>query len=123
MDERPVDAARYRKVLAKLVPAMLTACERAASARAQAPISAAAERAGTVLNAEIERLGALARVNPGVRPEEIAAAQLERAGLLEAIAAARPPGGLAAFYVARSAEAARQPPETPWDGVDDFSKK
>ena len=41
----------------------------------------------------------------------------------EAIAAARPPGGLAAFYVARSAEAARQPPETPWDGVDDFSKK
>jgi ATP-dependent helicase HepA len=89
MDERPVDAARYRKVLAKLVPAMLAACERAASARAQAPIAAAAERADTVLSAEIERLGALARVNPGVRPEEIAAAQLEHTGLLEAIAAAR----------------------------------
>jgi len=89
MDERPVDAARYRKVLAKLVPPMLAACERAASARAQEPIAAAAERADGVLIAEIERLGALARVNPGVRPEEIAAAQLERGGLLEAIAAAR----------------------------------
>jgi adenylate cyclase len=47
----------------------------------------------------------------------------EAAALFEALAAARPPGGLAGFYVARSAEAARQPPGTPWDGVDDFSEK
>jgi hypothetical protein len=43
--------------------------------------------------------------------------------LFEALAAERPSGDLAAFYVARSAEAARQPPGTPWDGVDDFSEK
>ncbi|HTO84624.1 MAG TPA: adenylate/guanylate cyclase domain-containing protein [Methylomirabilota bacterium] len=42
--------------------------------------------------------------------------------LFEAIAAERPPGGLAAFYVARSAEVARRSPGNPWDGVDDFSK-
>jgi hypothetical protein len=47
----------------------------------------------------------------------------EAVPLFEAIAAERPPGGLAAFYVARSAEVARRPPETPWDGVDDLSQK
>jgi adenylate cyclase len=46
----------------------------------------------------------------------------EAVPLFEAIAAERPPGGLAAFYVSRSAEVARRP-ETPWDGVDDFSQK
>jgi hypothetical protein len=46
----------------------------------------------------------------------------EACALFEAIAAERPPGGLAAFYVTRSAEAARLPPEASWDGVDDFSQ-
>jgi adenylate cyclase len=43
--------------------------------------------------------------------------------LFEAIAAGRPPGGLAAYYVARSAEIARLPPGKPWDGIDQFSSK
>jgi adenylate cyclase len=47
----------------------------------------------------------------------------EAHALFEAIAAERPPGGLAAFYVTRSAEAARLAPGTAWNGVDDFSKR
>ena len=47
----------------------------------------------------------------------------EAVTLFEALAAERPPGGLAAFYVSRSAELARRPPDTLWDGVDDFSEK
>jgi adenylate cyclase len=45
------------------------------------------------------------------------------ATLFEALAAESPANGLAAFYAARSADVARRPPETPWDGVDDFSEK
>jgi adenylate cyclase len=47
----------------------------------------------------------------------------EAAPLFEAIAAERPPGRLAEFYVARCAEAARRPSEAPWNGVDDFSRR
>jgi adenylate cyclase len=47
----------------------------------------------------------------------------EAAKLFEAIAAERPPGGLAAFYVLRSTEAVRRPLEAAWDGVDDFGEK
>jgi adenylate cyclase len=43
--------------------------------------------------------------------------------LFQALAAEHPASGLAAFYALRSAEVARRPPETPWDGVDDFSEK
>ncbi len=50
----------------------------------------AAARAGAALDAAISRLEALARVNPAVRPEEIAALRNERAQLLVAIGNARP---------------------------------
>jgi adenylate cyclase len=43
--------------------------------------------------------------------------------LFEAIAATQPAGGLAEYYVKRSAEIARLPPEHPWDGIDEFSSK
>ncbi|HEX6093213.1 MAG TPA: adenylate/guanylate cyclase domain-containing protein, partial [Dongiaceae bacterium] len=43
--------------------------------------------------------------------------------LFQAIAATRPAGGLAEYYVRRCIEAARRPPESPWDGVDEFSSK
>ncbi|HEY7687931.1 MAG TPA: adenylate/guanylate cyclase domain-containing protein [Dongiaceae bacterium] len=43
--------------------------------------------------------------------------------LFQAIAATRPAGGLAAYYVRKSAEIARRPPEMPWDGIDEFSTK
>jgi ATP-dependent helicase HepA len=88
-DDKPVEAMRFRTVLAKLVPPLLVACERQARTRAEAPIQAAADAAAGTLGAEIERLGALARVNPSVRPDEIAAAEAERSGLEEAISAAR----------------------------------
>jgi len=47
----------------------------------------------------------------------------EAVPLFEAIAAMRPPGGLAEYYVRRSAEIAGRPREAPWDGIDEFSSK
>jgi ATP-dependent helicase HepA len=84
--ERGLDPTRFRRMLAQLVPPMLGATERHAKERADAMAAAAAAEAESHLGAEVERLVALARVNPSVRPAEIEAAVRER----EAIAAALP---------------------------------
>jgi ATP-dependent helicase HepA len=84
--ERGLDPTRFRRMLAQLVPPMLGAAERHAKERADAMAAAAAAEADARLGAEVERLVALARVNPSVRPAEIEAAIRER----EAIAAALP---------------------------------
>lgn len=87
--ERGVDLARYRKVLAALVPPMVGAAEKLAQARAAREAGAATAAAEAQLGTEIGRLEALARVNPGVRPEEIAAARAELMQLREVLPSAR----------------------------------
>jgi ATP-dependent helicase HepA len=57
---------------------------------AQARIDAAVAKADMLLSNEIDRLSALARVNPSVRPEEIAALEKEREALLAVLPTARP---------------------------------
>ncbi len=84
--ERGLDPTRFRRMLAQLVPPMLGAAEGFANERAGAIVAAAAAQADARLGAEVERLVALARVNPSVRASEIEAARAER----EAIAAALP---------------------------------
>ena len=63
---------------------------RAAKAAAQERIDAALARADQTLSAEIQRLRALAHVNPAVRPAEIAALEAEREAVLAALPTARP---------------------------------
>ncbi len=79
--DRQVDLARYRKVLAQLVPPLLESAKQVATRRGAQRAAEAVARADVELAAEIERLEALARVNPGVRPQEIAAAREERDAL------------------------------------------
>ena len=87
--ERGVDLARQRKVLAALVPPMLGAAEKLAHARAAREAAQAVAAAEARLGAEIGRLQALARVNPGVRPQEIEAARAELAQLRTVMPTAR----------------------------------
>ncbi len=87
--ERTIELAKHRKILATLVPPMLAAAETLAKHKAEAASGAALEAARGALASEIERLRALARVNPNVRPEEIAAAEREWAALAELIPQAR----------------------------------
>jgi ATP-dependent helicase HepA len=83
--ERPVDATRYRKFLAALVPPMVKRSEELARARADAEITAATDAAQSELGAEHERLVALARVNPAVRGEEIEAVAQELAAVRDTL--------------------------------------
>lgn len=87
--EHPVDLTRHRRVLNGLVPPMVDAARKLADVRAQDAISRALEDAETLLGDEIARLEALARVNPGVHPEEIQALVDERAALRLVIPRAR----------------------------------
>ena len=87
--ERSFELTKHRKLLATLVPPMLSAAETYAAARGKARTDAALEQARASLSAEIDRLRALARVNPGVRPEEIAAAEREWEQLAALIPQAR----------------------------------
>jgi ATP-dependent helicase HepA len=80
-DDRPVDLARYRKLLVRLVPPMLEAATGFVTGQAQNTIAEAQSRARADLGAEIERLEALARVNPGVSAQEVAAARRELSDL------------------------------------------
>jgi ATP-dependent helicase HepA len=86
---RTVDWSRHRKLLVALVPAMLGAAEKLAHAHAARLARVALDSARQQLSSEIERLVALARVNPGVREEEIAAARRELAQLAAALPTAR----------------------------------
>jgi ATP-dependent helicase HepA len=88
--EQPLDAAKYRPLLAKLVPPMLAACETEARRVAATEIGDALAAVERELGAHRARLVALAEVNPSVRPEEIAATDAELEALREALATAAP---------------------------------
>jgi ATP-dependent helicase HepA len=88
--EQPVDAARYRPLLAKLVPPMLAACETQARGLAATEIGAALTAAERELGAAHARLSALAKVNPSVRSEEIDAIAAELDALHQALSSAAP---------------------------------
>jgi ATP-dependent helicase HepA len=88
--DRVFDLSAQRKVLAALVPPMLERIRAATVELAQARIDAAVAKADMLLSNEIDRLTALARVNPSVRPEEIAALEKERDDLLAVLPTARP---------------------------------
>jgi ATP-dependent helicase HepA len=88
--EQPIDAARYRPLLAKLVAPMLAAAETQARGVAATEIGAALSAAGQTLGAERDRLAALAKINPSVRNEEIEALDAELDALRHAIPTASP---------------------------------
>ncbi|HEY6940942.1 RNA polymerase-associated protein RapA [Dokdonella sp.] len=88
--EQPIDAARYRPLLAKLVPPMLGACETEARRLAATEVGHALAAAQRELEAERARLAALAKVNPSVREDEIAAIAQELDDLRHALATAAP---------------------------------
>jgi ATP-dependent helicase HepA len=88
--EQPVDAARYRPLLAKLVAPMLAAAETQARGLAATEIGAALTAADRSLGAERDRLAALAKINPSVRNEEIEALDAELEALRHALPTALP---------------------------------
>jgi ATP-dependent helicase HepA len=88
--ERAVDPARQRKVLTALVPPLLAAAIERAQALSAERADAALLEARAALGAAFERLSALARVNPSVRPQELAALQREIEDLAHVLPAARP---------------------------------
>ncbi|MEO6075986.1 MAG: helicase-related protein, partial [Dokdonella sp.] len=88
--ERAVEYARYKPVLAKLVPPMLAQAEILAKERAATEIETAMANAERDLGAELTRLTALARVNPAVRSSEIDAVRDELAALRAAMPTATP---------------------------------
>ena len=88
--EQPIDAARFRPLLAKLVPPMLGACETQARRLAATEVGAALAAAQRELDAEHARLTALAKVNPSVRADEIEAIAAELEALREALSNAAP---------------------------------
>ena len=88
--ERAVEYARYKPILAKLVPPMLGQAETLAKERAAVEIETAMANAERDLGAELSRLTALARVNPAVRSSEIDAVRDELAALRTAMPTATP---------------------------------
>jgi ATP-dependent helicase HepA len=88
--EQPIDGARYRPLLAKLVPPMLGGCETEARRLAATEVGNALGAAQRELEAEQARLTALAAVNPSVREDEIAAIANELEELRQALASATP---------------------------------
>jgi ATP-dependent helicase HepA len=88
--DRVFDLAPQRKVLAALVPTMLERAREETLAAAQARVAEALAKADTQLSNEVQRLRALARINPSVRPEETAALEKEREAVLAALPTARP---------------------------------
>jgi ATP-dependent helicase HepA len=88
--DRQFDLSPMRKVLAALVPPMLERARAEAVQLAGERAATAAAMADALLSAEISRLEALARVNPGVRPAEIEALRAERDQLLAVLPNARP---------------------------------
>jgi len=82
---RLIDATRYRKYLAALVPPMLKRCEELARLRATAEIQAAVAAAERELGNEHARLSALQRVNSAVSSRELEALDAELAALRVAL--------------------------------------
>lgn len=100
--DREIDLAPMRKVIATLVPPMLERLQAMAVERSAAHVAEAVAKADALLSAELERLVALAKVNPAVRPIEIAKLEVEREQLLAALPGARP--RLDALRLAASAD-------------------
>ncbi|HMB55588.1 MAG TPA: RNA polymerase-associated protein RapA [Arenimonas sp.] len=88
--DRQFDLSPMRKVLQALVPPMLEKARGESETRCAALIESAVIHADALLGNELLRIEALARVNPAVRPEEIAALRAEREQLLAALPTARP---------------------------------
>jgi len=98
-DDPAVQAARLEKgdifrlldrgqMKRKLLPAMLAAAQAFATTRMQAVVAGATSAMETQLQDEIERLETLRTINDHVRPEEIAAAQQQKAELHTALSGA-----------------------------------
>ena len=68
---------------------LVTVAQAHAEAAARPVIAAATARMEQVLGAEIDRLKALAAVNPNVRAEEVRATEAQRAELKDQLARAR----------------------------------
>ncbi|HET8940507.1 MAG TPA: RNA polymerase-associated protein RapA [Rudaea sp.] len=83
--ERLIDATRYRKYLAGLVPPMLKRCEDLARERAARQIKLAIVQVDQELGAEHARLAALCRVNSGVDARELDTIDAERSELRAAL--------------------------------------
>ncbi len=88
--DRQYDISPMRKILAALIPPMLERARSEGEAACAALVTEACERVNGMLLAEIARTEALARVNPAVRPEEIAVLRSERDQLLAVLPGARP---------------------------------
>lgn len=87
--ERGFDLEPQRKILGALVPPMLEACRKQAEQMGAQRAAAATGVAQAQLDAELDRLAALARVNPAVGQGEIDALAAEREALLQALPRAR----------------------------------
>jgi ATP-dependent helicase HepA len=88
--DRQYDISPMRKVLAALVPPMLERAREEGAAQCTARAADALAAADALLGAELQRIEALARVNPSVRLDEIALLRDERERLRELIPQARP---------------------------------
>ena len=88
--DRQFDLSPMRKVLNGLVPPMLGACETSARRDAASLIAQAAETASLRLDSELERLEALAKVNPAVRESDVQALRDERDAVMAALPGSRP---------------------------------
>jgi ATP-dependent helicase HepA len=88
--DRQYDISPMRKVLAALIPPMLEQARAEGELQCAQRAEAALVAADALLSAEILRIEALARVNPSVRPREIAALHEEREQLLAVLPNARP---------------------------------
>lgn len=87
--EQEIDLGKFRRVLTQLVPAMVKAASAEAGRKARREIEHASAQAEIALTEEVDRLEALARVNPTVRPEEIERCRQERTQLHELLPASR----------------------------------
>lgn len=87
--ELKVDLTKLRKVMNQLVPPMLKTAKAKVERLARREIEAAMLAASRSLDGEIERLEALAKVNPGVRVEEIDAANAEKQQLQDLLPESR----------------------------------
>ncbi|MFT3807525.1 RNA polymerase-associated protein RapA [Arenimonas sp.] len=88
--DRNFDLSPMRKVLSALVPPMLDVARKEGESQCALRASEAMGEADRRLSAEVQRLRALARVNPSVRAEEIEVLAQERERLLAALPGARP---------------------------------
>jgi ATP-dependent helicase HepA len=88
-DEPPHRFLEQRSFNAGVLKGLVASATEFAEARTRALTAAAQERATATLNAEIQRLKDLARVNDLIHPEEIALAEEQLARLRAALGAAR----------------------------------